>query len=163
MKSLRRILMEPSSSTPKGKGSQRSHRRRRTLSPPTLKIRIPRKVTLTYCEPEGKESLLIHPIPPLALAEALSTQFRKRIQLRLISPLMTPSRQSHPTGLNFSKLSRKRFLTASLMLSCSVTITVLATRQRWSEKLGMGSALRTLPAQLGATVLFVAFVQSMLQ
>nr|BCA25738.1 hypothetical protein [Cherry green ring mottle virus] len=163
MKSLRRTLMELSSSTHKEKGSQRSRRRRRTLSPPILKIRIPKKVTLTYCELEERESLSTLPIPPLALAEALSTQFRRRIQLRSISPLMTPLRQLHPTGLNFSRLSRRRSLTASLMLSCSVTITVLATKQRWLGKLGMGSALRTLPAQLGATVLFAAFVQSMLQ
>nr|UCJ00218.1 hypothetical protein [Cherry green ring mottle virus] len=163
MKSLRRTLMELSSSTHRERESQRSHRRRRTLGPPTLKIRIPKRVTLTYYEPEERESLSILPIPPLALAEALSTQFRRRIQLRSILPLMTQLRQSHPTGLNFSRLSRKRSLTASLMLSCSVTITVLATKQRWSEKLGMGPALRTLPAQLGATVLFVAFVQSMLQ
>nr|BCA25779.1 hypothetical protein [Cherry green ring mottle virus] len=155
--------MEPSSSTLKGRESQRSHRRRRTLSPPTLKTRIPRKVTSTYCEPEGRESPSTQLIPPPVLAEALSIQFRKRTQLRSISLLMTPSRQSHQTGSNFSKLNRRKSLTASLMLSCSVTITALATRQRWLEKLGTESGLRTLPAQLGATVLFVAFAQSMLQ
>nr|UCJ00169.1 hypothetical protein [Cherry green ring mottle virus] len=163
MKNLRRIQMELSSSTLKGKESQRSHRRRRTLSPPTLKTRIPRKVTSTYCEPEGKESLSTQLIPPLVLAEALSIRFKKRTQLHSISPLMTPSRQSHQTGSNFSKLNRRRSLTASLMLSCSVTITALAIKQRWLEKPGVGLDLKTLPAQLGATVLFAAFVQSMLQ
>nr|UCJ00267.1 hypothetical protein [Cherry green ring mottle virus] len=163
MKNLRRIQMEPSSLTLKERESRRNHRRRRTLSPPTLKTRIPGRVMSTYCEPEGKESLSIQLIPPPVLAEALSIQFRKRTQLRSISPLMTPSRQSHLTGLSFSKLDRRKSLTASLMLSCSVTITALATKQRWLERPGMESGLKTLPAQLGATVLFAAFVQSMLQ
>nr|AFU54619.1 hypothetical protein 5a [Cherry green ring mottle virus] len=163
MRNLRRILMDHSNSMRKGKEFQRSHRRRRTLSPPTLKTRIPRKVMLTYCEPEGRESPLTHLIPPLALAEALSTQFKKQTQLHSISPLMIPSRQSHQTGLIFLKSSKRRSLTASLMLSCSVTITALAIRQRWLENPGVGSGLKTLPAQLGATVLFAVFAQNMRQ
>nr|ATB18083.1 hypothetical protein [Cherry green ring mottle virus]ATB18090.1 hypothetical protein [Cherry green ring mottle virus] len=162
MKNLRRILMEPSSSMPKGRESQRSHRRRRTLSPPTLKTRIPRKVTSTYCGPEERESLSTQLIRPPALAEALSVQFKKRTQLRLILPLMIPSRQLHQTGLSFSRSSRKKSLTASLILSYSVTITVLATRQKWLERLGTEQDLKTLPVQLGATVLFAAFVRNML-
>nr|AFU54626.1 hypothetical protein 5a [Cherry green ring mottle virus] len=163
MKSLRRTLMEPSSLTPKEKGSQKSHRRRRTLSPPTLKTRIPRKVMLTYCEPEERGLPLTQLIPPPALAEALSTQFKKRTQLHSILPLMIPSRQSHQIGLSFSKLSKRRSLTASLMLSYSVTITALVIRQRWLGNPGVELGLKTLPAQLGATVLFAAFAQNMLQ
>nr|BCA25745.1 hypothetical protein [Cherry green ring mottle virus] len=163
MRSLRRIQMELSSLTLRGKEYQRNHRRRRTLSPPTLKTRIPGKVMLTYCEPEEKELPSTQLIPPQVLAEALSIRFKRQTLLRLMSPLMTPSRPLLQTGSNFSKLSRKRSLTASLMLSYSVTITVLATRQKWLEKLGMGLGLRTLPVQLGATALFVAFARSMHQ
>nr|AHA59491.1 hypothetical protein [Cherry green ring mottle virus] len=155
--------MDPSRLMLVERKSQRRPRRHQTLSPPTLKARIPERVTSTYLGQEENESPSTQPIPPLALAEALSAQFRKRTQLPLISPLTTLLGPLHQTGLSSLKSSRRRYLTAFLTSFYSVITTVQATKPEWQEKLGAEWDSRTLQARFGATVLYAAFALNMRQ
>nr|AHA59473.1 hypothetical protein [Cherry rusty mottle associated virus]AHA59475.1 hypothetical protein [Cherry rusty mottle associated virus]AHA59479.1 hypothetical protein [Cherry rusty mottle associated virus] len=155
--------MDPSSWTLHRKRSQRRRRPGQTLSYLAQVASNPRNPTLKSSEQEEEESPSIPRIPPLALAETLSAVFKMRTQLRLTLPLTTPSRQLRLIGSSILRFQRQKYLIASLILSGTVIITAPVTKRSLLVEQSVELNLKVLLILLGATALYAASAQSMLQ
>nr|UCJ00448.1 hypothetical protein [Cherry necrotic rusty mottle virus] len=160
---LKPTRMEPSSEMLQAKRFQRRKRLGRPLMINVKRLILQERAILTSSEPGGEESSLIPKIPLPVLAESLSAEFKRRTQLRSILPLMIQSKQSLLIGSSTSKYLKLKCLTVYLMLSGIATTTAQVTKQNsWGGQNVMSNS-KNWQALLGATVLYVAFVQSMRQ
>nr|AHA59497.1 hypothetical protein [Cherry twisted leaf associated virus] len=161
--SLRRTRMDHSSSIVQAIRSRRRWRRGRLLTPEEQMASLKRRVIWRYSGQEEEESHLTPRIPLQALIKNLSARLRRLTPLHSTLPLMMPSRPSQQTGLSTSKFLRmKRSLAFSILFGTVIT-TVQVTKP---NLLGGQVAMlnwRTWQVLLGATVLYVAFVQNMRQ
>nr|AGI62196.1 hypothetical protein [Cherry necrotic rusty mottle virus] len=161
--SMSSMTMEPSNSMLQTTKSRRRRRLGRPLLHPEMRKVLQEGVISKCLEPEEEGSTLIQRIPPQVLAESLSATFRKKTLPLLTSLPMMPSRPLQQTGLNTSRCLRLKHSIAFLMLSGTAITTVQAIRQNSLVGQSVGLSLRSWQALLGATVLYVAFAQSMHQ
>nr|AKN20455.1 hypothetical protein [Cherry twisted leaf associated virus] len=160
---LRSMKMDPSNLIMQAIRSQRRRRRGRLVTAEEQEASLKVRVIWKCSEREEEESLLIQRIPPQALIRILSARLRRLTPLHSTLQQTMPSRQSQLIGLNTLKCLRLKRLIAFLMLSGTVTTTAQVTKQNLLGGQAATSNLRTWRALLGATVLYVAFAQSMRQ
>nr|AHA59511.1 hypothetical protein [Cherry twisted leaf associated virus] len=161
--SMRSTRTDPSNWTVQEIRSRRRWRHGRPLTAEEQEASLKERVIWRYSEQEEEGSLLTQRIPPQALIRILSARLRRLTQLHSTLQLMTQSRPLLPTGLNTSKFLKLKRLTAFLMLSGTVTTTAQVIRRSSLDDQAAMLNWRTWRALLGATVLYVAFVQNMRQ
>nr|AHA59525.1 hypothetical protein [Cherry twisted leaf associated virus] len=157
------MRMGPLSLTVQETRSRRRWKRGRPLSTEERRASLKERVIWKCFELEERESLLTQRIPLQVLTRILSARLRKLTPLHSILPLMTPSKPSLQTGLSTSRFLRVKRSLAFSMLFGTATTTVQAIKPNLLEGQVAMLNWRIWRALLGATVLYVAFVQNMRQ
>nr|AHA59435.1 hypothetical protein [Cherry twisted leaf associated virus] len=154
------MRMGPSGLTVQETRSRRRRRRGRPLSAEERKTSLKERATWRCSEPEERESHLTQRIPLQVLIRSLSARLRRLTPLYSTLPLMTPSKLSLQIGLSTSRsLKMKRSLAFSMLFGTATT-TAQVIKPNSLEGQVAKLNWRIWRALLGATVLYVAFVQN---